>query len=122
MGACLPLTTTSPLTPTPLSRVPSQVLKGFGASAPKEDQRLVLQPEALRRLEAYSWPGNIDELQSTLTSVSLGLRDTNLVTDEPLWSVAQDKDRFRCASCMQGRFVTCSRGGDLVLQRWELCF
>jgi transcriptional regulator with AAA-type ATPase domain/NAD-dependent dihydropyrimidine dehydrogenase PreA subunit len=54
-----------------------------------------LTPEALRRLQAYSYPGNLAELQSLLERAIAQSPGLNDLTDEIFWPAEGKKQRFR---------------------------
>jgi transcriptional regulator with AAA-type ATPase domain/NAD-dependent dihydropyrimidine dehydrogenase PreA subunit len=54
-----------------------------------------LTPEALRRLQAYSYPGNLAELQSLVERAIAQSPGTNDLTDEIFWPAEGKKQRFR---------------------------
>ncbi|MEP0753295.1 sigma 54-interacting transcriptional regulator [Trichocoleus sp. Lan] len=52
-------------------------------------------PEAIRRLQAYDFPGNLKELQSLVERALVQCAGANLLTEEVFWSVETHKKRFR---------------------------
>lgn len=60
-------------------------------SIPKRD----ITPEALRRLQAYSYPGNLAELQSLVDRAIAQSPGTDDLTDEVFWPAEARKQRFR---------------------------
>ncbi len=60
-------------------------------SVPKRD----ITPEALRRLQAYSYPGNLAELQSLVDRAIAQSPGTDDLTDEVFWPAEGKKQRFR---------------------------
>jgi transcriptional regulator with AAA-type ATPase domain/NAD-dependent dihydropyrimidine dehydrogenase PreA subunit len=54
-----------------------------------------LTPEALRRLQAYSYPGNLAELQSLIERAIAQSPGTDDLTDEIFWPAEGKKQRFR---------------------------
>lgn len=60
-------------------------------SIPKRD----ITPEALRRLQAYSYPGNLAELQSLIDRAIAQSPGTDDLTDAVFWSAEAKKQRFR---------------------------
>jgi transcriptional regulator with AAA-type ATPase domain/NAD-dependent dihydropyrimidine dehydrogenase PreA subunit len=60
-------------------------------SIPKRD----ITPEALRRLQAYNYPGNLAELQSLIERAIAQSPGTDDLTDEIFWPAEAKKQRFR---------------------------
>jgi transcriptional regulator with AAA-type ATPase domain/NAD-dependent dihydropyrimidine dehydrogenase PreA subunit len=54
-----------------------------------------LTPEALRRLQAYTYPGNLAELQNLLERAIAQTADDVVLTDELFWPAEGQKQRFR---------------------------
>jgi transcriptional regulator with AAA-type ATPase domain/NAD-dependent dihydropyrimidine dehydrogenase PreA subunit len=54
-----------------------------------------ITPEALRRLQAYSYPGNLAELQSLVERAIAQSPGTTDLTDEVFWPAEGKKQRFR---------------------------
>jgi transcriptional regulator with AAA-type ATPase domain/NAD-dependent dihydropyrimidine dehydrogenase PreA subunit len=54
-----------------------------------------LTPEALRRLQAYTYPGNLAELQNLLERAIAQTADDAVLTDELFWPAEAQKQRFR---------------------------
>lgn len=54
-----------------------------------------ITPEALRRLQAYSYPGNLAELQSLVDRAIAQSPGTDDLTDEVFWPAEAKKQRFR---------------------------
>jgi transcriptional regulator with AAA-type ATPase domain/NAD-dependent dihydropyrimidine dehydrogenase PreA subunit len=54
-----------------------------------------LTPEALRRLQAYTYPGNLAELQNLLERAIAQTSDNAVLTDELFWPAEAQKQRFR---------------------------
>jgi transcriptional regulator with AAA-type ATPase domain/NAD-dependent dihydropyrimidine dehydrogenase PreA subunit len=54
-----------------------------------------ITPEALRRLQAYNYPGNLAELQSLVERAIAQSPGTNSLTDEIFWPAEAKKQRFR---------------------------
>jgi transcriptional regulator with AAA-type ATPase domain/NAD-dependent dihydropyrimidine dehydrogenase PreA subunit len=54
-----------------------------------------ITPEALRRLQAYSYPGNLAELQSLIERAIAQSPGTDDLTDEIFWPAEGKKQRFR---------------------------
>jgi transcriptional regulator with AAA-type ATPase domain/NAD-dependent dihydropyrimidine dehydrogenase PreA subunit len=54
-----------------------------------------ITPEALRRLQAYNYPGNLAELQSLVERAIAQSPGTNNLTDEVFWPAEAKKQRFR---------------------------
>jgi transcriptional regulator with AAA-type ATPase domain/NAD-dependent dihydropyrimidine dehydrogenase PreA subunit len=52
-------------------------------------------PEALRRLQAYNYPGNLAELQSLIERAIAQSPGNNALTDEIFWPAEGKKQRFR---------------------------
>ncbi len=52
-------------------------------------------PEALRRLQAYDFPGNLKELQSLVERAIVQSPGTKELTEEVFWSVESKKKQFR---------------------------
>jgi transcriptional regulator with AAA-type ATPase domain/NAD-dependent dihydropyrimidine dehydrogenase PreA subunit len=61
----------------------------------KSSPKRGLTPEALRRLQAYSYPGNLAELQSLVERAIAQSPGTNDLTDEIFWPAEGKKQRFR---------------------------
>jgi transcriptional regulator with AAA-type ATPase domain/NAD-dependent dihydropyrimidine dehydrogenase PreA subunit len=58
-------------------------------------RRRQLTPEALRRLQAYNFPGNLAELQNLLERAIAQAPDSLQLTDEVFWPAEAKKQRFR---------------------------
>jgi transcriptional regulator with AAA-type ATPase domain/NAD-dependent dihydropyrimidine dehydrogenase PreA subunit len=52
-------------------------------------------PEAIRRLQAYDFPGNLQELQGMVDRALLQAQGNNLLTEEVFWSQGAKKQLFR---------------------------
>jgi transcriptional regulator with AAA-type ATPase domain/NAD-dependent dihydropyrimidine dehydrogenase PreA subunit len=61
----------------------------------KNKSKRSLTPEALRRLQAYTYPGNLTELQNLLNRAIAQTADTATLTDELFWPAEGQKQRFR---------------------------
>ncbi len=61
----------------------------------KADPKRTLTPEALRRLQAYSYPGNLAELQSLMSRAIAQAPEKSALTDELFWPAEAKKQRFR---------------------------
>jgi transcriptional regulator with AAA-type ATPase domain/NAD-dependent dihydropyrimidine dehydrogenase PreA subunit len=61
----------------------------------KAEPKRTLTPEALRRLQAYSYPGNLAELQSLMSRAIAQAPDKSALTDELFWPAEAKKQRFR---------------------------
>jgi transcriptional regulator with AAA-type ATPase domain/NAD-dependent dihydropyrimidine dehydrogenase PreA subunit len=57
--------------------------------------RRYLTPEALRRLQAYNFPGNLAELQNLIERAIAQAPETLQLTDEVFWPAEAKKQRFR---------------------------
>lgn len=58
-------------------------------------ERPHVTPEALRRLQAYDFPGNLKELQSLVERAIVQSECAKELTEEVFWSVETHKKRFR---------------------------
>lgn len=54
-----------------------------------------LTPEALRRLQAYNFPGNLTELQSLVNRAIAQMAGATELTEEVFWSAQAPKQQFR---------------------------
>lgn len=61
----------------------------------KRTPKRSLTPEALRRLQAYNYPGNLAELQSLIERAIAQAPGTDALTDEIFWPAEAKKQRFR---------------------------
>jgi transcriptional regulator with AAA-type ATPase domain/NAD-dependent dihydropyrimidine dehydrogenase PreA subunit len=61
----------------------------------KAESKRTLTPEALRRLQAYSYPGNLAELQSLMSRAIAQAPEKSALTDELFWPAEAKKQRFR---------------------------
>ncbi len=52
-------------------------------------------PEAIRRLQAYDFPGNLQELQGMVDRALVQAQGSNLLTEEVFWSQGSKKQLFR---------------------------
>ena len=52
-------------------------------------------PEAIRRLQAYDFPGNLKELQGMVDRALVQLQGGNLLTEEVFWAQSPKKQLFR---------------------------
>jgi transcriptional regulator with AAA-type ATPase domain/NAD-dependent dihydropyrimidine dehydrogenase PreA subunit len=55
----------------------------------------IVTPEALRRLQAYNYPGNLAELQSLIERAIAQSPGNDALTDEIFWPAEAKKQRFR---------------------------
>ena len=82
----------SSLKPSPSSSSSSSSSKGH-ESGPK---KLTLTKEALKRLEAYHWPGNVVELEgAVMRAATISEGQGGQLQESLFWSAAQSKDRLR---------------------------
>jgi transcriptional regulator with AAA-type ATPase domain/NAD-dependent dihydropyrimidine dehydrogenase PreA subunit len=61
----------------------------------RADPKRTLTPEALRRLQAYSYPGNLSELKSLMSRAIAQAPEKSALTDELFWPAEAKKQRFR---------------------------
>jgi transcriptional regulator with AAA-type ATPase domain/NAD-dependent dihydropyrimidine dehydrogenase PreA subunit len=61
----------------------------------RAEPKRTLTPEALRRLQAYSYPGNLAELQSLMSRAIAQAPEKSALTDELFWPAEAKKQRFR---------------------------
>ncbi|HEY9828577.1 MAG TPA: sigma 54-interacting transcriptional regulator, partial [Stenomitos sp.] len=61
----------------------------------KRTPKRSLTPEALRRLQAYNYPGNLAELQSLIERAIAQAPGADALTDEIFWPAEAKKQRFR---------------------------
>ncbi|MCG9893479.1 MAG: sigma 54-interacting transcriptional regulator [Thermosynechococcaceae cyanobacterium MS004] len=61
----------------------------------KGEPKRTLTPEALRRLQAYSYPGNLAELQSLMSRAIAQAPEQCALTDELFWPAEAKKQQFR---------------------------
>jgi transcriptional regulator with AAA-type ATPase domain/NAD-dependent dihydropyrimidine dehydrogenase PreA subunit len=54
-----------------------------------------ITPEAIRRLQAYDFPGNLQELQGMVDRALVQAQGSNLLTEEVFWAQAAKKQLFR---------------------------
>ncbi len=67
----------------------SLICRARGITKPK------LTPEALRRLQAYNFPGNLAELQNLVERAIAQMAGAAELTEEVFWSAEAKKQRFR---------------------------
>lgn len=53
-----------------------------------------LTPEALRRLQAYNFPGNLTELQSLVNRAIAQMAGATELTEEVFWSARPQSNNF----------------------------
>ncbi len=58
-------------------------------------QRVTISPEALRRLQSYDFPGNLQELAGLVERAINQRGSENELTEEVFWAAAGKKSRFR---------------------------
>jgi transcriptional regulator with AAA-type ATPase domain/NAD-dependent dihydropyrimidine dehydrogenase PreA subunit len=61
----------------------------------RSEPKRSLTPEALRRLQAYSYPGNLAELQNLIQRAIAQVPEGENLTDELFWPAEGQKQRFR---------------------------
>jgi transcriptional regulator with AAA-type ATPase domain/NAD-dependent dihydropyrimidine dehydrogenase PreA subunit len=61
----------------------------------RAEPKRTLTPEALRRLQAYNYPGNLSELKSLMSRAIAQAPDKSALTDELFWPAEAKKQRFR---------------------------
>jgi transcriptional regulator with AAA-type ATPase domain/NAD-dependent dihydropyrimidine dehydrogenase PreA subunit len=59
------------------------------------ESKRTLTPEALRRLQAYNYPGNLSELKSLMSRAIAQAPDKRALTDELFWPAEAKKQQFR---------------------------
>jgi transcriptional regulator with AAA-type ATPase domain/NAD-dependent dihydropyrimidine dehydrogenase PreA subunit len=64
-------------------------------SQSRSKPKRTLTPEALRRLQAYTYPGNLAELQNLIERAIAQTNDDTVLTDEIFWPAEAQKQRFR---------------------------
>lgn len=61
----------------------------------RSEPKRSLTPEALRRLQAYSYPGNLAELQNLIQRAIAQAPGVEILTDELFWPAEGQKQKFR---------------------------